>query len=254
MYDYSTQISRGGNVMHALIVDDEPLARNELKYLLNQIGSFSQIEEAENVEETLEQLLSHEFDVIFLDINLMEESGLDLAKKINKMKHVPHIIFATAHDTYAVQAFELEATDYILKPFEKARIEQAINKITNIETQQSVEPKPVNHDEVLPIEIDDRIYVLNVDDIIAISVNQGITTINTTDNEYTTNEPLSFYEKKLSHAKFIRIHRASIINKWHIQSVKHWFNSTYQVTLTGNIKLQVSRSYMKSFKSEIGLV
>ena len=72
MYDYSTQISRGGNVMHALIVDDEPLARNELKYLLNQIGSFSQIEEAENVEETLEQLLSHEFDVIFLDINLME--------------------------------------------------------------------------------------------------------------------------------------------------------------------------------------
>lgn len=240
--------------MHALIIDDEPLARNELKYLLNQIGSFSQIEEAENVEETLEQLLSHEFDVIFLDINLMEESGLDLAKKINKMKHVPNIIFATAHDTYAVQAFELEATDYILKPFEKARIEQAINKITNIETQQSVEPKPVNHDEVLPIEIDDRIYVLNVDDIIAISVNQGITTINTTDNEYTTNEPLSFYEKKLSHAKFIRIHRASIVNKWHIQSVEHWFNSTYQVTLTGNIKLQVSRSYMKSFKSEIGLV
>ncbi|RIN16180.1 DNA-binding response regulator [Mammaliicoccus vitulinus] len=240
--------------MHALIVDDEPLARNELKYLLNQIGSFSQIEEAENIEETLEQLLSHEFDVIFLDINLMEESGLDLAKKINKMKHVPHIIFATAHDTYAVQAFELEATDYILKPFEKARIEQAIKKITNSESSQLNETKLVNQDEVLPIEIEDRIYVLNLDDIIAVSVNQGVTTINTLETEYETNEPLSYYEKKLNQSKFIRIHRASIINKKHIQSVEHWFNSTYQVTLTGNIKLQVSRSYMKPFKSEIGLV
>lgn len=240
--------------MHALIVDDEPLARNELKYLLNQIGSFSQIEEAENIEETLEQLLSHEFDVIFLDINLMEESGLDLAKKINKMKHVPHIIFATAHDTYAVQAFELEATDYILKPFEKARIEQAIKKITNSESSQLNETKLMNQDEVLPIEIEDRIYVLNLDDIIAVSVNQGVTTINTVETEYETNEPLSYYEKKLNQSKFIRIHRASIINKKHIQSVEHWFNSTYQVTLTGNIKLQVSRSYMKPFKSEIGLV
>ncbi|MBO3077792.1 response regulator transcription factor LytR [Mammaliicoccus vitulinus] len=240
--------------MHALIVDDEPLARNELKYLLNQIGSFSQIEEAENIEETLEQLLSHEFDVIFLDINLMEESGLDLAKKINKMKHVPHIIFATAHDTYAVQAFELEATDYILKPFEKSRIEQAIKKITNSESSQLNETKLVNQDEVLPIEIEDRIYVLNLDDIIAVSVNQGVTTINTVETKYETNEPLSYYEKKLNQSKFIRIHRASIINKKHIQSVEHWFNSTYQVTLTGNIKLQVSRSYMKPFKSEIGLV
>ena len=70
--------------MQALIVDDEPLARNELKYLLNQIGSFSDIKEAENVEETLEHLLSNDFDVIFLDINLMEESGLDLAKKLIK--------------------------------------------------------------------------------------------------------------------------------------------------------------------------
>lgn len=240
--------------MQALIVDDEPLARNELKYLLNQIGSFSQIEEAENIEETLEQLLSHEFDVIFLDINLMEESGLDLAKKINKMKHVPHIIFATAHDTYAVQAFELEATDYILKPFEKSRIEQAIKKITNAESHHTIETKQVNQDEVLPIEIEDRIYVLNINDIIAISVNQGVTTINTVETEYETSESLSFYEKKLNHTKFLRIHRASIINKKHIQSVEHWFNSTYQVTLTGNIKLQVSRSYMKTFKSEIGLV
>ena len=81
--------------MKAIIVDDEPLARNELHYLLNEIRTFEVINEAENVSETLELLLYDHYDVIFLDINLMEESGLDLANKINKMQNPPHIIFAT---------------------------------------------------------------------------------------------------------------------------------------------------------------
>lgn len=115
--------------MRAIIVDDEPLARNELHYLLNQINHFEKIDEAENVSETLELLLYDDYDVIFLDINLMDESGLDLANKIKKMKHAPFIIFATAHDTFAVKAFELDAIDYILKPFEQQRIAQAVHKV-----------------------------------------------------------------------------------------------------------------------------
>lgn len=115
--------------MKAIIVDDEPLARNELNYLLNQIRQFEKIDEAANVSETLELLLYDDYDVIFLDINLMDESGLDLANKIKKMKHAPFIIFATAHDTFAVKAFELDAIDYILKPFEQQRIAQAVHKV-----------------------------------------------------------------------------------------------------------------------------
>lgn len=95
--------------MKTLIVDDEPLARNELHYLLNEISGFNVIDEAENIEETLEKLLSETYDLVFLDINLMDESGIDLAQKIKKMKQPPHIIFATAHDTFAVKAFELVA-------------------------------------------------------------------------------------------------------------------------------------------------
>ena len=97
--------------------DDEPLARNELTYLLNEIGGFEEINEAENVKETLEALLINQYDIIFLDVNLMDENGIELGAKIQKMKEPPAIIFATAHDQYAVQAFELNATDYILKPF-----------------------------------------------------------------------------------------------------------------------------------------
>ena len=110
-----------------------------------------------------------------------------------------------------------------------------------------------NHQSVLPIEVDERIYVINLDDIVAISVNNGISTITTLKKTYETTEPLNYYEKKLPKQLFIKIHRATIINKQYIESVEHWFNYTYQVTMRTNVKFQVSRSFMKSFKQEIGL-
>ena len=244
--------------MRTLIVDDEPLARNELHYLLNEISDFEIIDEAENIEDTLEKLLCHTYDLVFLDINLMDENGIDLAHKIRKMKQPPYIIFATAHDTFAVKAFELE------------RIEQAVQKVKrllNAKQQIQTLSDPIhspqsqtntssytNHQSVLPIEVDERIYVINLDDIVAISVNNGISTITTLKKTYETTEPLNYYEKKLPKQLFIKIHRATIINKQYIESVEHWFNYTYQVTMTTNVKFQVSRSFMKSFKQEIGLV
>ncbi|RIM68855.1 DNA-binding response regulator [Staphylococcus arlettae] len=254
--------------MKSIIVDDEPLARNELSYLLNQIRHFEKIDEAENVSETLELLLYDDYDVIFLDINLMDESGLDLANKIKKMKHAPFIVFATAHDTFAVKAFELDAIDYILKPFEQQRIAQAIHKVElaigqTSEQQNNLDLTPSTSNEnsqedakpskVLPIEVDERIHIINLNDIIAISVNNGITTINTTLGDFETSEPLSHYEKKIVTQKFMRIHRSTLINKAHIQTIEHWFNYTYQLTMTNQLKFQVSRSYMKVFKQMMGL-
>lgn len=251
--------------MKALIVDDEPLARNELQYLLNLNDAIDEIEEAENIEETLEKLLYNTFDLIFLDINLMDESGIDLAQKINIMKRSPHIIFATAHEKFAVKAFELNATDYILKPFEKERINQAVNKVDMAKDKpknkdKTITPKYIDYSDderaqthVLPIEVDERIHILNFTDIIALSVNNGITTIDTTKQSYETTETLNHYEKKLPSSLFIKIHRATIVNKEHIQTIEHWFNYTYQLTLTHEFKYQVSRSYMKTFKQQLGL-
>lgn len=255
--------------MKTLIVDDEPLARNELNYLLTQNGQFDKIEEAETISETLEKLLYDTYDVIFLDIHLMDESGLDLAEKIKKMRQPPYIIFATAHDNFAVKAFELNATDYILKPFEQARIDAAVARVaTQLQTKtqasddtksESADPKKQKQKsinkapEVLPIEVNERIYVLNQKDIIALTVNNKRTTLHTLNHDYETSEPMNNYAKRLDQKQFIRIHRATIINKAHIQTVEHWFNYTYQVTMTNNLKVQVSRSYMKAFKQTIGL-
>ena len=254
--------------MKAIIVDDEPLARNELRYLLTEIQPFEQISEAETIQETLELLLFDTYDVVFLDINLMDESGLDMASKINQMANHPHIIFATAHDNFAVKAFELNATDYILKPFEKSRIEQALAKITpsippdtthkqaastNYEVESDAkDASPYDFDK-LPVEMDDRIHLLNTTDIIAISVNNGVTTINTTTGDFETTQPLSHYEQRLNDKRFIRIHRATIINRNYIQTIDHWFNYMYQLTMMRDLKFQVSRSYMKRFKQQFAL-
>ncbi|ARJ50666.1 response regulator transcription factor LytR [Staphylococcus lutrae] len=242
--------------MRALIVDDEPLARNELVFLLNRIGGFEVLDEAENVSETMEALLVNEYDLVFLDINLMDENGIELGKKIQKMKTPPAIVFATAHDQYAVQAFELNATDYIMKPFEQARVAQAVEKVHG--QREKREERQGGHSDTrvthpLPIEVGDRIQMLSPADVIGISVNQGVTTIYTIQGPFETSEPLSAYEKRLDRTDFIRIHRANLINRQHIEAIEHWFNSTYMVTLTDGVKLQVSRSYMKRFKQVMGL-
>lgn len=238
--------------MKILIVDDEPLARNELRYLLDQQEENYKIDEADSIEETLTALLSETYDLLFLDINLMNESGLTLAEKVNKMQHPPLIVFATAYDMYAVKAFELNAMDYILKPFEPERIKQTINKakskLMNVE-ENIVEP---NQPQSLSIQVDDKIYVLSLKDIIALYVEESMLHISTTRHNFVVHEPLSTYEKKLDQ-RFLRIHRSSIINKQYIVSAEHWFNNTYQVKLANDIKLQVSRSYIKAFKQEIGL-
>ncbi|MGJ5713000.1 response regulator transcription factor LytR [Staphylococcus auricularis] len=253
--------------MRALIVEDEPLARNELSYLLTEIRPFEAIDEADSIQTAIEALLCHTFDVVFIDINLMDESGLDLATKIKQMDHPPHVIFATAHHAFAVKAFELNATDYILKPFEQQRIAQALQKVeqqpiyheaksqneSSTIAQETTEAASSKQTPVLPVEENERIHLIHFNEIIAIAVNQGTTTIYTTDRTFETTEPLSHYESRLKQHDLIRIHRATLVNINHIQTIEPWFNYTYQLTMTDGLKFQVSRSYMKAFKQQFHL-
>ena len=192
--------------MHTLIVDDEPLARNELAYLLERCEGVTSIVESESIEEALEKMLLHEIDLIFLDIHLTSESGLTLANKINQFKNPPMIIFATAYDEYAVKAFELNATDYVLKPFELPRIQYAVQKAWDNYQKEQIQlqknkPECLN---TIPIQMDERIYIVKIDDIIAVAVDNGITTIYTTEKDYITNEPLNAYEEKVKGHAFLR--------------------------------------------------
>ncbi|WP_034549784.1 LytTR family transcriptional regulator DNA-binding domain-containing protein [Carnobacterium funditum] len=241
--------------MHTLIVDDEPLSRNELIYLLEQCNEITSIAEAESIEEALENMLQQSVDLIFLDIHLTNESGLTLANKVNQLKNPPLIIFATAYDEYAVKAFELNAQDYVLKPFELARIQQAVSKASQSFAADKEKPKemslPVSM--TLPIQVEEYIYILKQQDIIAVEVENGITTIYTAQKKYQTREPLSALEKKLSSPNFMRVHRSYIVQLSYIKEIQPWFNHTFQVTMENQLKIPVSRFYMKEFKEQIGL-
>ena len=244
--------------MRVLIVDDEPLARDELAYLLGKCEGVSAVAQADSIEEALGLMLEETVDLIFLDIHLTNESGLSLAGKINKLKKPPLIIFATAYDDYAVKAFELNATDYVLKPFEMERIQQAVKKAYGQYRKQQIGEVEVPKQkdiglQVLPIQMDERIYMLQVPEIIAIGVENGETTIYTKNMTYIIHEPLSALEKKIDGHPFLRVHRAFLLNLKEIKEIQPWFNHTFQLTMSNGLKIPVSRSYMKEFKEKVGI-
>lgn len=241
--------------MRALIVDDEPLARNELSYLLKQTDEISAIEEADSIEEALEKLLQEKIDIAFLDIHLTEESGLTLADKMNRMTNPPIIVFATAYDEYAIEAFERDARDYLLKPFEQKRVKQTVQRAKTILSGKEKKTKETTKEaaEVFPVQMDDRIYMVKVEEILAIEVNQGETTVYTEEKEYKTTDPLTAWEEKLPNPPFMRVHRSYLVNLDKIIEIQPWFNQTYQLTIKNDLKIPVSRSYVQLFKKQIGL-
>lgn len=242
--------------MRILIVDDEPLARNELAYLVSQNKDVTSIEEAESIEEAMEKMLQVPVDLIFLDVHLINESGLSLAEKLQHFSHPPQIIFATAYDEYAVKAFEYNATDYVLKPFENKRIQQAIVKASerNRESLEASFSESVNEEmESVPVHTGERIYLLKPAEIIVASVENNETTLYTENNEFVTHDSLQLWEKRLPAGIFMRVHRSYLLNLQKIKEIQPWFNNTYQVTMTNGMKAPVSRSYLKAFRERVGI-
>ena len=116
-------------MLRAMIVDDEAPARSELRFLLEQTGKIASIAEASSVRTAIEMLMENRVDVVFLDISMPGASGLQLAEALHKLKNPPAIVFVTAYSDHAVEAFDVDAVDYLLKPVEEARLDQAIEKV-----------------------------------------------------------------------------------------------------------------------------
>ncbi|WP_159590931.1 LytR/AlgR family response regulator transcription factor [Streptococcus halichoeri] len=242
--------------MKVAIIDDEPLARMELAYLIQQTQIADAIFEGESIEEALQLILTQSPDLLFLDIHLTDESGLDLAKTINKVSQPPLIIFATAYDDHALEAFELNALDYLLKPFEQDRVKKAMIKAQAALAGKQVAkqtPTRVLANERLTVETDERIYLLPFAEILYCEVQGKVTTVHTNQASYETQMSLSALERHLDVPCFLKVHRSYIINQDHIKEIQPWFNQTYQVTMSDGGKVPVSRSYLKSFKQQLGL-
>ena len=196
-------------MLRAMIVDDEAPARSELRFLLEQTGKIGTITEASSVRSAIEMLMESRVDVVFLDISMPGASGLQLAEALHKLKNPPAIVFVTAYSDHAVEAFDVDAVDYLMKPVEEARLDRAIEKVMQ-------RAKPVTDSKVtierIPVEKGGRKVLIPVDDIRFIMAKDDYSCIYTVDDRFLSTTSLAQFEAKLCDFGFFRVHRRYIVN------------------------------------------
>ncbi|MCD4505750.1 LytTR family DNA-binding domain-containing protein [Chromobacterium piscinae] len=242
--------------MKALIVEDEYLAREELAYLIQE---HSSIEIAASVEDGLEAfkfLQEHDVDVVFLDINIPSIDGLLLAKNLHKTARPPRIVFVTAYKEFAVDAFELEAFDYILKPYNETRIIGLLRKLEALEqapppitavSAPAADAAPANR--TVNLAKGDSIIVTPCDDIYYVEADEKVTLVYTAHDRYVMAMSISEFVSRLPADSFFRCHRSFCVNIHKIREIAPWQNSTYIIKLYDlKAEIPVSRSNIKAFR------
>lgn len=236
--------------MKCIIVDDEYPSREELKYFIENYSDIDIAKEFDDSLAALKFLEKNKVDLIFLDINMPNLDGMSFAKIINQFEEKPVIIFITAHKEYAIEAFEIEAVDYILKPYSEERIINTIKRvIKNYQENRKIDEDKVLLKDKMTLWKKDKMKVIDIDDIYYCEVRERDTMVCTSEEQYIANMAISSFCDKLPKEKFFRSHRAYIVNIDKIEEIIPWFNNTYKLKLQGlDIEVPVSRSNIKKFK------
>ncbi|MGM9535166.1 MAG: LytR/AlgR family response regulator transcription factor [Intestinibacter sp.] len=245
--------------MKAIIVEDEFPARKELRYFVENNTDIDIVGEFDNGLDVLSFIQENHVDAIFLDINIPKLDGMLLAKTINKFEKKPKIVFITAYENYAVEAFNLDIFDYILKPYSEERIISMLHKLQNacnsdnkLESKEKKETKNLVSNKVsnkINLWKDNKIYIVDIDDIYYCEAKERYTYIYTKDEEYRIRECISDVEKMINSDNFFKCHRSYLVNLLKIEEVIPWFNNTYLLKLNDEkYEITVSRSKVKCFK------
>lgn len=243
--------------IRAMIAEDERLAREELAYLLQLEDDVILCPSAETGEQLLNLQEQYEPDVIFLDIQMPGLSGVEVAKKLrrksNERTGIPLFVFTTAYDDYAVEAFELEAVDYLLKPYDDHRLKMALERIrkrllslATTNQKDALSPRSFRTAKVL-INDGERSVVLTPESICYAAKEQRVLTIHTEERVYQSKMTLQELEEKLHGFPFFRSHRGYLVNLDYIQEITPWFNGAYNLILSDGkaSKIPVSRAAAK---------
>lgn len=253
-------------MIRIFIVDDEAPARDELKYLLEQMGDVSVVGMARNGREALELIPLAKPQVVFLDIQMPDLSGLAVACELLALmgdEGFPLLVFATAFDQHALEAFEVQALDYILKPFSAERLEKTMERL-----RRTLEKHPVVNevgvqklDKILsllekpaqpklPVEENERIILLEAGEITYARVEGRHVLVKTRDASYKTGYSLSELEERLG---LLQTHKSYMVNREMVREVVPWFNGTYNLVMADQEKSQVpvSRTYVKSVRQAL---
>jgi two-component system response regulator LytT len=274
----SDRYTSGGEPAHgsimslsAVIVDDEQLARDELAYLLKDIGDVEVVAQGKNGVEAVNLIREHNPDLVFLDVQMPGLDGFGVLKKLlDKKIPLPKIVFATAFDQYAVKAFEVNAVDYLLKPFDRKRVAQSLQKAREkIEVagassdkfealMRMLESQKPQTSKIL-LKAAGRLFLINQKDICFASIEDGVITVVTSgasgmegqSNCRTLEELLDSLDPNL----FWRAHRSFLVNINRIKEVVPWFKSSYQLRMDDKkqTEIPVSRAQTKRLRELFGL-
>jgi len=233
--------------MRVLIVDDEKLARDRLRELLNEIGEHTVVGEAMNGNEAIEKTQELNPDVILMDIRMPGMDGLEAAMHLMSMESPPSVIFTTAYDQHALDAFEVNAVDYLLKPIRKDRLAKALGKATKLSLQQlheinqaQEEPTARSH---ISVHLRGNIRLVPVPEILYFLADSKYVTVRTAKEEHLIEDSLVNLEREFG-KRFLRIHRNALVATDFIQGIEKDPNGTWHVNLKGlEKKLAVSRRH-----------
>ena len=240
----------------AIIIDDERLARNELKKLLAEYPEIEVIDEAANVDEGIQKIESLNPDLIFLDIQMPGKTGFDLLRELN---HTPEVIFTTAYDEFALRDFELNALDYLLKPIEPKRLADAIHKLEEedaaeeTETSGAVNKSILSESDQVFVKDGERCWFVKLSEIRLFESVGNYAKVFFGPNKPLILKSLNALEERLDEKVFFRANRKHIVNLRMIEKVEPYFNGGLLLEIHGGDKIEVSRRQAVKFKEMMSL-
>jgi len=246
--------------MKALIVDDERLARNELKRLLENFPKLQIVGEAANAEEALELMDELEPDLLFLDIQMPGKNGFELLESLEDK--APHVIFTTAYDEYALKAFEVNALDYILKPIELQRLSEAIQKVENELKDQALKQESqtyLSEGDQIFVKDGEKCWFVKLGQVRLFESMGNYVRLHFEDQKPLILKSLNALEERLDPKIYFRANRKHIINLHSIAKIEPWFSGGLLVTLKsgdknwGGEKIEISRRQAIKFKDLMSL-
>jgi two-component system, LytTR family, response regulator LytT len=252
--------------LRAVVVDDEPLAREELCYLLDELAGVEVIAQAGNGPDAVAAVTEHEPDLVFLDVQMPGLTGFEVARRLVAAGPPVSIVFVTAYDQHAIEAFEVNAVDYLLKPVDAARLDTAVQRV-----RQRRSARPLNDQldrivqlveqrqgrrEQLAVKVGERFLLVQADDIIFASMADESITIVTSQISGTCNfRTLDELQARLDPARFWRVHRSHLVNINKIKEIVPWFSRNYILRMKDAkaTEIPVSRSQTRRLREYLKL-
>jgi two-component system LytT family response regulator len=230
-------------MIRALIADDEPLARKKIRTLLEREPDVEVTGECGSGPEAARLILELEPDLVFLDIEMPELDGLSVLEEIPSQA-MPAVIFVTAYDQYAVRAFDVEAIDYLLKPFDRRRFRTALGRARDRLREGTLSR--------LLVRSGDRLHVVRLDDVDWVEAADNYVKVHASGQTHLLRETLAHLHSRLDRERFLRIHRSTVVNLERIQSLYPLFHGDQIVVLRDGTELTLSRRYRHEVESLLG--